>query len=197
VARERIAAEVPELEVIDPPALTGRPGVAAGDPTHLLIETHSIGLTGFQADDWLRDERAVDIELADHRRLVPLFTFAYGEEDVSRLVSVLRDLVDQHPDAGGETDVAKLPSRRELRTDQPMLPRAAFSSKHEQVKPRDAPGRVSAEMVTPYPPGIPALAPGEVITEAIVDYLEEIVAAGAFLEGAADQSVDRFGAVAD
>ena len=72
-----------------------------------------------------------------------------------------------------------------------------FSPKHEQVKPNDAPGRVSAEMVTPYPPGIPALAPGEVITEAIVDYLEEIVAAGAFLEGAADQSLDRFGAVAD
>jgi arginine/lysine/ornithine decarboxylase len=48
---------------------------------------------------------------------------------------------------------------------------------------------VSAELVTPYPPGIPAVAPGEVYNEATIDYFEEIVAAGAFVEGAADQSL--------
>jgi hypothetical protein len=83
--RERIAAEVPELEVVDLRTRVGRPGVAAADPTHLMIETRSIGLTGYQADDWLRDERSIDIELADHRRITPLFTFAHGEPRWSAL----------------------------------------------------------------------------------------------------------------
>jgi arginine decarboxylase len=111
---------------------------------------------------------------------------------VERLVSALRDLVDSHADAGGEIDVAPLPSRDDIRTEQVLLPRDAFFARSEGVKPREAPGRISAELVTPYPPGIPVVAPGELITEPIVYYLQEIVAAGAFLEGAADQSLDSF-----
>jgi arginine/lysine/ornithine decarboxylase len=55
----------------------------------------------------------------------------------------------------------------------------------------DATGRVSAELITPYPPGIPAVAPGEVFNEANVAYLEEIVTNGAFVEGARDPSFRR------
>jgi arginine decarboxylase len=56
--------------------------------------------------------------------------------------------------------------------------------------------RVSAELVTPYPPGIPVAAPGEVYNEAILYYLEEVVATGGFVEGAVDQSLDEFRVVA-
>jgi arginine/lysine/ornithine decarboxylase len=194
--RDRLRDEVPELTVVDPEQLVGLPGVVAADPTHVLIETCSVGLTGFEADDWLRDERQVDVELVDHRRVMPLVTFAHGEQEVERLVGALRDLVDERGDPGGSTDVAPLPSRRELRTEQAMLPRDAFFASTENVKPADAVGRVSAELVTPYPPGIPAVAPGEVYSEAIVEYLEEVVANGAFVEGAADQSLDTFRVVA-
>jgi arginine/lysine/ornithine decarboxylase len=89
-----------------------------------------------------------------------------------------------------------MPAGAELRTEQAMLPRDAFFSTTEQVKPKAATGRVSAELVTPYPPGIPVLAPGEVITETIVEYLEAFVAAGGFVEGASDQTLDRFRVVA-
>jgi arginine decarboxylase len=73
-----------------------------------------------------------------------------------------------------------------------MLPRDAFFAPSEKVTPRDAVGRMNADIVTPYPPGIPLLAPGEVITGAIVDYLEEFVELGGFVEGATDQALDRF-----
>src|SRR3954463_8773643 len=189
--RDRLRAEVPELQVVDPEQLVGLPGVVAADPTHVIIETKAVGLTGFQADDWLRDERQIDVELADHRRIMPLVTFAHGEEEIDRLVRALRDLVDEHGDPGSGTDVAPLPSRRELRTEQAMRPRDAFFAKTELVKPTDAVGGVSAELVTPYPPGIPAVAPGEIYNEAVVDYLEEIVANGAFVEGAADQALGK------
>src|SRR3954452_22667511 len=79
--RERLAAEVPELRVIGTDELAARPGVAGVDPTHPMIETASVGLTGYEADDWLRDERSIDVELTDHRRIMPLITFAHGEEE--------------------------------------------------------------------------------------------------------------------
>lgn len=66
----------------------------------------------------------------------------------------------------------------------------------ETAKPGEAVGRVSAELITPYPPGIPAVAPGEVFTEANVAYLEEIVANGAFVEGATDPSLRKLRVVA-
>src|SRR3954463_103904 len=189
--RERLAAEVPELPVTPTERLAGRPSVSAVDPTHVLIDTAPVGLTGCEADDWLRDERQIDVELADHRRIMPLVTFAHGEQEVDRFVRALRDLVDEHGDASSGTGIGPLPSRRELRTEQAMLPRDAFFARTENVKPTEAIGRVSAEWVTPYPPGIPAIAAGEVYNEAAVDYLEEVVANGAFVEGASDQSLSK------
>jgi arginine decarboxylase len=195
--RERLAAEVPELRVVGVEELARRPGVSGVDPTHVLIETAPIGLTGYQADDWLRDERHVDVELVDHRRIMPLITYAHGEHEIDRLVAALRDLVDERGEPGASTGVAPLPSRPQLRTEQAMLPRDAFYAASETVKPRDATGRVSAEMITPYPPGIPALAPGELINAPLVEYLEEIVANGAFVEGAADPSLASFRVVGE
>jgi arginine/lysine/ornithine decarboxylase len=66
----------------------------------------------------------------------------------------------------------------------------------ETVKPAEAVGRVSAEPITPYPPGIPAVAPGDVFNNANVAYLEEIVANGAFVEGASDPSLRHLRVVA-
>jgi arginine decarboxylase len=194
--REMLAARVPELRVVTVEELASRPGVTAVDPTHVLIETAPVGLTGFQADDWLRDEREIDVELLDHRRIMPLITFAHGEEDIERFVAALRDLVDEEGNPGADTDIAPLPSRADLRTEQAMLPRDAFFADTEQVKYSDAAGRISAELVTPYPPGIPAIAPGEIYTEPIVEYLEEVAAAGGFMEGAADQSLSKLRVVA-
>lgn len=64
------------------------------------------------------------------------------------------------------------------------------------MRPSEASGRTSADLITPYPPGIPAVAPGEVINDAVVAYLEEIVANGAFITGVDDQSLERFRVVA-
>jgi arginine/lysine/ornithine decarboxylase len=93
--RERLAGEAPELRVIPTEQLGRLPGVDGVDPTHVLIETAAVGLTGYEADDWLRDERQIDVELVDHRRLMPLITFAHGEAEIDRLVRGLRDLVDK------------------------------------------------------------------------------------------------------
>jgi arginine/lysine/ornithine decarboxylase len=193
--RERLAADVPELRVVETAELAARPGVTGVDPTHVMIETASVGLTGYQADDWLREERHVDVELVDHRRIMPLITFAHGEPEIDRLVRALRDLVDAHHN-DGDGHIPTFPSRPEIRSESAMLPRDAFFAQTEMVKPADAVGRVSAELVTPYPPGIPAVAPGELYTEENVSYLESFVEAGGFVEGASDPALSKLRVVA-
>jgi arginine/lysine/ornithine decarboxylase len=124
---------------------------------------------------------------------MPLVTFAHGEAEVDRFVRALRDLVDAHPDAD---DVPHVPRAPEFRGEQAMTPREAFFAKTEDVKPEDAAGRVSAEWITPYPPGIPAVGAGEVYTDTAVDYLQTVVFAGGYLEGATDQTLGKMRVVA-
>jgi arginine/lysine/ornithine decarboxylase len=193
LARERIAAEVPELTVVAPERLGSAAGITGVDPTHLLIETAPIGLTGYEADDWLRDEHHLDFELADHRRIMALVTFAHGEAEVDRLVRALRDLADRGPNGG---EVPRLPDSPDLRAEQVMIPRDAFFAGAELVDAAQAIGRVSAELITPYPPGVPVLAPGEEVTDEIVEYLQQFVEAGGFVEGAADQALEQLRVVA-
>jgi lysine decarboxylase len=65
-------------------------------------------------------------------------------------------------------------------------PRDAFLGPSEAVPVGEAVGRISTEAIAGYPPGVPTLLPGEVVTDAVVSYLQELVAAGARLHGAAD-----------
>jgi arginine/lysine/ornithine decarboxylase len=193
--RDRLASEVPELRVIEPDLLSSTPGVTGVDPTHVMIETASIGMTGYRALDWLRFERHIDVELVDHRRILPLITFAHGEAEIDRFVRALRDLVDAHRGEDAD-DLPRYPSRPQIRSEAPMLPRDAFFARTEVVKFDQAIGRISAELVTPYPPGIPAVAPGEVYTEENIAYLQAFVEIGGFVEGAADPSLQQLRVVA-
>jgi arginine decarboxylase len=193
--RDRLASEVPELRVIEPDLLSSTPGVTGVDPTHVMIETASIGMTGYRALDWLRFERHIDVELVDHRRILPLITFAHGEAEIDRFVRALRDLVDAHRDEDAD-DFPRYPTRPEIRSEAPMLPRDAFFAQTETVKFDQAVGRISAELVTPYPPGIPAVAPGELYTEENISYLQAFVEIGGFVEGAADPSLQQLRVVA-
>src|SRR5206468_3173541 len=85
-----------------------------------------------------------------------------------------------------------LPSSADLEPVMAMLPRDAFFGPVETVPAAEAAGRVAAEQVTPYPPGIPALLPGEVINDAVVDYLRSGLTAGMVIPDAADPSLDTF-----
>ena len=88
------------------------------------------------------------------------------------------------------------PTCADLRTEQALTPRDAFYARAEKVKPKEAVGRISAELVTPFPPGIPVAAPGQVYNQVMAYYLEEVVAAGGFVEGAVDQALSQLRVVA-
>jgi arginine decarboxylase len=175
-------AEMPGLDLMDTEVLESS-GALAFDPTHVTADVIGLGLTGYQAADWLRERRDIHVELADHRRVMSLITYADTDATAQRLIDAMAALADEHAD-GKPRKLAEFPSLEELRTSTVMLPRDAMLGHTEMVPWRKAEGRISAEMICPYPPGIPVIAPGELITEAIVD------------EGAADESLAEFRVVA-
>lgn len=120
-----------------------------------------------------------------------LVSFAHTDADVDRLVAALTALVDAHADAD-QGLVPDVPPPSALRMETVVLPRDAFLGRTEMVEWRQAAGRVSAEMICPYPPGIPITAPGERLTSEVVDYLQQLAAAGVLVEGAADESLAQF-----
>jgi arginine decarboxylase len=186
--------ELPGLDLMTETVLSN-PGALALDPTHVTFDVTGLGLTGFAAADWLQQHRGIHVELSDHRRVMVLITYADSAANVDRLIAALRALaLEAHTaDRGAIPDV---PSSADLRMQTVMLPRDAFLGATELVPWREAAGRISAEMVCPYPPGIPVVAPGERLTATVVDYFEELAAAGVMVEGAADETLERLRVVA-
>jgi arginine/lysine/ornithine decarboxylase len=161
------------------------------DILHVLIDLQQLGITGFQAADWVREQHAIDVGLSDHRRIEATISTADDDESVARLLNALDGLVAAAPDMDKPPRI-DLPSFPDLEVEPVLLPRDAFFGPRESVPASEAAGRVAAEQITPYPPGIPALVPGERIPAEIVDYLRSGVEAGMVLPDAADPKVETF-----
>jgi arginine decarboxylase len=192
--RRRIGA-LPGLALMGEEVLDN-PGATHLDPTHVTVDVLGLGLTGYQAADWLREKCGVHMELADQRRVMALITYADSRGVADRFVDSMTALVEAHADAEPITPM-KEASLPELRMETVVLPREAFLGRTEMVPWKKAAGRVSAEMICPYPPGIPIVAPGELLTTEVVDYFQQQAAAGVMVEGAADSSLAQLRVVAD
>ncbi|MGW2312204.1 aminotransferase class I/II-fold pyridoxal phosphate-dependent enzyme [Actinomadura luteofluorescens] len=186
--RGRIAA-IDGFDVQGREEFTG-PGLAHDlDPLPVVIDIAGLGVTGYRAADWLREHHRVNLHLADHRRISAQLTFADDKDTAAALLAALRDLRSHLDDLRGEPAV-EVPSPEDLRLELAVLPRDAFFGPAEQVPASEAAGRVCAEMLTPYPPGIPAVLPGERINEPALRYLRSGVAAGMVVPDAADGTLD-------
>jgi lysine decarboxylase len=153
------------------------------DRLQIMIDTLDAGISGYQAADWLRAERSINVGLSDHRRILAQFTFADDQDRADRLVAALDDLTRTPLPAPSSV---VLPEPRDLELDQVMSPRSAFFAEQEAVPAAEAAGRIAAEQITPYPPGIPAILPGERISAGVVDYLRSGVEATMVLPDAAE-----------
>ncbi|MGY1762088.1 aminotransferase class I/II-fold pyridoxal phosphate-dependent enzyme [Geodermatophilus sp. SYSU D00779] len=199
-ALERAARIRAAIDGMDGLSLMGREVVRPGgafdlDPLVFTIDVRPLGITGYQAGDWLRAERHVDVGSADACRISARITHADDDETEKVLLDALQGLVDG---AGSMERPPRvdLPEPRSLELEQVMLPRDAFFGRVEQVPAAEAAGRIAAEMVSPYPPGVPVLAPGERISQEAVDYLTTGVRAGMLVPDAADPSMQTLRVVA-
>ena len=159
------------------------------DRMHVLIDVSKLGISGYQAADWLREHERIDMGISDHRRIEATMSMSDDEQTTERLLGALGALAEASTGFPEPRRVV-LPSPQELEPVMACLPRDAFFGPVVAVPTAEAEGRTCAEQLTPYPPGIPALLPGEVISAAVVDYLRSGLDAGMVIPDAADPSLE-------
>jgi arginine decarboxylase len=181
-ARARLAT-VPGLAVLD------GPGVEPGKLAVLLAGTGAHG-HAVEAD---LIAAGMPVEMADRDTIVPIVTLADEPGHVTRFTETLVAAVERHR----ATPRRPAPGLAWGLDPQPVLaPRDAFFAPHETVPADAAAGRVSAELVAPYPPGVPVLAPGELVTAEIVAALRAVLADGGRVAYAADPTLATLQVVA-
>jgi arginine decarboxylase len=179
--------KVPGLVVMDE-SIIGHDAVAEWDPMKLSVDVSALGITGYQAKGYLQERWRLTVQLGDARRIVCSLTYADEEAAIDRLVEALEALAAAPPRT--DRPEPSIPPLQQLDLDQAMSPRDAYFAATEQVT--DPAGRISAEMISPYPPGVPAILPGERFNQAVVDYLRAGLAAGMTLPDASDPELKTF-----
>jgi arginine decarboxylase len=177
--------KVPGLDVLDE-GLRERPGVHDYDPLRLAIDVRGTGATGFELAALLHELGDVNLELFGENVMVAVF--GMGEPAVrqgERLVQALGRAVDALPATGDRR-------RHEFAAPPPwgplaMPPREAFLAPQEVVPAGAAVGRIAAESLAAYPPGVPNVLPGERLTAATLDYIQRALEQGGSLRGASDR----------
>ena len=164
----------------------GRPGAAALDVTKLTVHVSGLGLSGETAMRLLRGKK-IQAELSDARNVLFILSMADTEREVERLFGALSSLSREY---AGKGTAALLTVSTPPALPLALSPREAFFAERESVPMARAVGRIAAEEVTFYPPGIPAIVPGERITPDVVAYLREMTRLGGKVTGARDPSLE-------
>jgi len=163
------------------------------DRAKLAINVSGTGATGLALEDDLV-AAGTPVELADRDTIVPILTINDDQGTVDRFVNALVASIERHRSAPRKV----LPSISwTVEPEIVLSPRDAFFARHVAVPADEAIGRVSAELVAPYPPGIPVLAPGERITREAIEGLERALSDGTQVRYAADRTLRTFQVVAD
>src|SRR5581483_3211557 len=166
--------------------LVGRPGIAGWDPLRVVIDVRGTGCTGYEVSAALRASFDIYVELATHATVVLVLGLGQPVDALERFAHDFAETVPRIARPGAVAPVAHSPAILEQETAVPL--RDAFFGSSEPVSVTDSVGRISAESIAGYPPGVPTLLPGERITHDVVTYLRELTSAGARLHGAADPS---------
>lgn len=155
------------------------------DETKLLVNVHGTGLTGYEVEAVLAKDYNILIELADMYNILAVISLGERREYLEAFVGALRD-------------IARTSKRREIKKIEAisfypkvvMPPREAFYTPKRRLALEECAGEISGEMIMVYPPGIPLVSMGEVITEEIVDYVKLLKREKCTLTGTADPALD-------
>lgn len=160
--------------------------VFAFDMTKLSIHTLDIGLAGIEVYDLLRDEYDIQIEFGDIGNILAYISVGDRQRDVERLVSALSEIRRRF-----SREKTGMLSQEYIEPMVVRAPQEAFYAEKESVPLSEARGRICTEFVMCYPPGIPVLAPGEIVTADIVEYISYAKEKGCSLTGPEDLNVEN------
>ena len=154
------------------------------DPTKLSVHTRDIGLAGIEVYDLLRDEYDIQIEFGDIGNILAYLSMGDRSQELERLVSALAEIRRRY-----QKDPRGLLRQEYIEPEVVASPQEAFYARKRSLPLRQTAGCVCSEFVMCYPPGIPILAPGERITEEILDFIEYAKAKGCSMTGPEDPDI--------
>ena len=160
--------------------------VYAFDPTKLSVHTRDIGLAGIEVYDLLRDDYGIQIEFGDIGNILAIISSGDRNLEIERLISALSEIKRLH-----SKDVTGMFDHEYINPKVVMPPQTAFYAEKRTLPIMESAGEVCAEFVMCYPPGIPILAPGELITEEILKYTDYAKKKGCFMTGTQDMSIEH------
>lgn len=155
------------------------------DSTKLSIHTRNIGLAGIEVYDILRDDYNIQIEFGDIGNILAIISVGDKPLAIERLISSLSEIKRLY-----SKDKAGMFDHEYINPHVAMTPQEAFYSNKKSVLMKDSEGAICSEFVMCYPPGIPILAPGECITNDILDYIAYAKEKGCFLTGTQDINIE-------
>ena len=161
------------------------------DPTKLSVHTRDIGLAGIEVYDLLRDEYDIQIEFGDIGNILAYLSIGDRPQELERLVSALAEIRRRF-----QMDSNGLLSQEYIDPEVVTSPQEAFYAAKRSMPLKDSAGMVCSEFVMCYPPGIPILAPGERITQDILDYIEYARVKGCSLTGPEDPEIRNINVLA-
>ena len=161
------------------------------DPTKLSVHTRDIGLAGIEVYDLLRDEYDIQIEFGDIGNILAYLSIGDRPQELERLVSALAEIRRRF-----QMDGSGLLSQEYIDPEVVTSPQEAFYAAKKSMPLKDSAGMVCSEFVMCYPPGIPILAPGERITQDILDYIEYARVKGCSLTGPEDPEIQNINVLA-
>ncbi len=162
------------------------------DVTKLSVYTRDIGLAGIEVYDLLRDEYDIQIEFGDIANILAYLSIGDRLQDIERLVGALSDIRRLYTKKPAKMLNTEYIAPRVL-----VSPQIAFYSEKKSVPIKKAAGKICAEFVMCYPPGIPILAPGEMITEDIIEYILYAKEKGCSMQGTEDIDVEYLNVLTD
>jgi arginine/lysine/ornithine decarboxylase len=174
--------------------IIGTPGSFSIDPTKLTISCRELGITGYELERILADDYHIQMELADFYNVLAVGSFGDTKDGMNKLIKALKEISDKY--IGKNTsvpsflDIPDIPSKM-------LNPRDAFYSDKRSIPLSESVGKISAEFLLAYPPGIPILCPGELISEEIIKYVEDLKRANLYVQGTEDHSVNNINVLYD
>lgn len=190
--REQVR-QIPGLDVLDE-RIVGRPGVFAYDPFRLVVDVRGTEATGHRIAELMRSNDDIALELFAENVVVALFGMGeHVEGSGQRLIAALQHAVEEvgeneHEHGRFATPPPWGPTQ--------MSPREAFLGPQEVIPFADAEGRIAAEALAAYPPGVPNVLPGEILTGPTLHYISETLAHGGWVRGASDRTLKTVRVVA-
>lgn len=159
----------------------------AHDPTKLFISLNELSISGYEAEVWLRDRYGIEVELSDLYNILCIITLGDDQSKIDLLIKAMTELAAsfRQTDKQSISLSVKVPDIPTLA----ISPRDAFYSQTEFVSFDQSAGRIIAEFIMVYPPGIPILSPGELITQENLEYVKENMEAGLPVQGPEDQTL--------